>query len=53
VNLFEFVLGIGRGFAMEGKAHGHENSAKASWIRYNGSVEFEDYFGEALLCARG
>jgi hypothetical protein len=26
---------------IEGKAHGHEISANASWIRYNRFVEFE------------
>ncbi len=34
-------MGIDRGFATEGKARGHEISAKAGWIRYNRSVEFE------------
>jgi hypothetical protein len=34
-------LGIDRGGVSEGKAHGHEISAKVSWIRYNRCVEFE------------
>jgi hypothetical protein len=34
-------LGIARGIVIEGNAHSHEISAKASWVRYNMSVEFE------------
>jgi hypothetical protein len=32
---------LGIAFVIEGNAHSHEISAKASWIRYNVSVEFE------------
>ena len=34
-------MGIDRGFVIVGNAHSHEITAKAGWIRYNGSVEFE------------
>ena len=34
-------MGIDRAFVIEGKAHGHEISAKAFGIRYNRFVEFE------------
>ena len=37
----QIVFGIDSGFAIEGKAHSHEISAKAPWIRYNRCVEFE------------
>ena len=34
-------MGIDRAFGIDGNAHSHEISAKAGWIRYNSSVEFE------------